>query len=46
MTIPFKAYVEVPPAPLVGKPVLDTLNYYPQRDGHVEALDDATTTEQ
>ena len=44
VTIPFKAYVEVPPAPLVGKPVLDTLNYYPQRDGHVEALDDATTT--
>ena len=44
VTIPFKAYVEVPPAPLVGKPVLDTLNYYPQRDGHVEALDDSTTT--
>jgi predicted dinucleotide-binding enzyme len=44
VTIPFKAYPDVPAAPLVGKPVLDTLNYYPQRDGHVEALDDGTTT--
>ena len=24
--------------------MLDTLNYYPQRDGHVKALDGATTT--
>ena len=33
VTIPQKAYREVPVAPLVGKPVLDTINYYPQRTG-------------
>lgn len=44
VTIPLKAYREVPTAPLAGKPVLDTINYYPQRDGHVAELDDASTT--
>ena len=44
VTIPFKAYLDVPVGPLVGKPVLDTLNYYPQRDGHIAALDDGRTT--
>jgi predicted dinucleotide-binding enzyme len=44
VTIPFKAYLDVPAGPLEGKPVLDTLNYYPQRDGHIAALDDASTT--
>jgi predicted dinucleotide-binding enzyme len=34
----------VPVAPLAGKPVLDTINYYPQRDGQVAELDDASTT--
>jgi hypothetical protein len=27
------------PEPLVGKVVIDTNNYYPQRDGHIAALD-------
>ena len=27
VTIPLKAYREVPAAPLAGKPVLDTINY-------------------
>ena len=44
VTIPQKAYVDVPAAPLAGKPVLDTTNYYPQRDGNVAELDDGSTT--
>ena len=44
VTIPFKAYQQVPKAPLVGKTVLDTNNYYPQRDGQVAALDAGKTT--
>jgi predicted dinucleotide-binding enzyme len=39
VSIPVKAFAEVPAKPLVGKPVLDTGNYYPQRDGHIEALE-------
>jgi hypothetical protein len=30
---------DVPAKPLAGKPVLDTGNYYPQRDGQIEVLD-------
>jgi predicted dinucleotide-binding enzyme len=44
VTIPLTAYRDVPVAPLVGKTVLDTINYYPQRDGHVAELDDGSTT--
>jgi 8-hydroxy-5-deazaflavin:NADPH oxidoreductase len=44
VTIPQKAHTDVPVAPLAGKPVLDTINYYPQRDGNVVELDDGTTT--
>jgi 8-hydroxy-5-deazaflavin:NADPH oxidoreductase len=44
VTIPLKAYREVPVAPLVGKVVIDTNNYYPQRDGHIAELDDGSTT--
>ena len=33
------------PAPLLaGKVVIDTLNYYPQRDGHIADLDNEKTT--
>jgi predicted dinucleotide-binding enzyme len=39
VTIPFKAYKQVPQGPLVGKTVLDTNNYYPERDGHFPELD-------
>jgi predicted dinucleotide-binding enzyme len=44
VTIPLKAYREVPVEPLRGKVVIDTNNYYPQRDGHIADLDDGTTT--
>jgi predicted dinucleotide-binding enzyme len=44
VTIPFKAVDQVPATPLAGKVVIDTCNYYPQRDGHVAELDDDTTT--
>ncbi|MFC5675819.1 NADPH-dependent F420 reductase [Aeromicrobium endophyticum] len=44
VTIPLKAIGTVPVEPLDGKVVIDTNNYYPQRDGHVAALDDGSTT--
>jgi predicted dinucleotide-binding enzyme len=44
VTIPLKAYESVPVEPLRGKLVIDTNNYYPQRDGHIAALDDGSTT--
>jgi 8-hydroxy-5-deazaflavin:NADPH oxidoreductase len=44
VSIPVKAVGEVPVKPLVGKPVLDTGNYYPQRDGHIEELDTGALT--
>ena len=44
VTIPLKNLRDVPVAPLAGKIVVDTLNYYPQRDGHIAALDDEKTT--
>jgi 8-hydroxy-5-deazaflavin:NADPH oxidoreductase len=44
VTIPLKAYREVPVEPLRGKTVLDTNNYYPDRDGHIAELDDESTT--
>ena len=44
VTIPLKAYRDVPIEPLRGKVVIDTNNYYPQRDGHIAELDDESTT--
>src|SRR4051794_6720099 len=44
VTVPLKAYREVPVEPLHGKVVIDTNNYYPERDGHIDALDDESTT--
>jgi predicted dinucleotide-binding enzyme len=44
VTIPLKHYRTVPAEPLAGKVVIDTNNYYPQRDGHIRALDDESTT--
>jgi predicted dinucleotide-binding enzyme len=44
VTIPMKALDAVPVAPLRGKVVMDTNNYYPQRDGHIPDLDDDSTT--
>lgn len=47
VTVPLKAYKSVPVEPLVGKVVLDTNNYYPERDGHIAELDreEVTTSE-
>jgi predicted dinucleotide-binding enzyme len=44
VTIPLKAYRDVPVEPLHGKTVMDTNNYYPQRDAHIAELDDGSTT--
>ena len=44
VTIPLKAVAHVPVEPLAGKVVIDTNNYYPERDGRIPALDDESTT--
>ncbi len=44
VSIPLRAYPTVPHEAVVGKPVMDTCNYYPQRDGQIEALDNDDTT--
>jgi predicted dinucleotide-binding enzyme len=44
VTVPLKAYQQVPVEPLRGKVVIDTNNYYPDRDGHIAELDDESTT--
>ena len=44
VTIPLKAIGSVPVEPLAGKIVIDTNNYYPQRDGQIPELDDESTT--
>src|ERR1035438_6107549 len=44
VTIPLKNYRQVPVAELAGKTVIDTNNYYPQRDGQIPELDSGATT--
>jgi predicted dinucleotide-binding enzyme len=46
VTVPLKALKGLPVEPLAGKIVLDTINYYFERDGHIDALDrgEATTS--
>ena len=44
VTVPLKNYRSVPVEPLAGKIVIDTNNYYPQRDGHIAELDNESTT--
>jgi 8-hydroxy-5-deazaflavin:NADPH oxidoreductase len=44
VTIPFHAAMTVPAAPLVGKVVIDTNNYYFERDGHISEIDDHAIT--
>ena len=44
VTVPLRALGDVPVEPLAGKIVLDTNNYYWERDGHIAALDDKLTT--
>lgn len=44
VTVPLKSYRQVPVEPLAGKIVIDTNNYYPQRDGAIAELDAGQTT--
>jgi len=44
VTVPLKNYRQVPVEPLAGKVVIDTNNYYPQRDGHIPELDNESMT--
>jgi hypothetical protein len=44
VTVPLKNYRSVPVDPLKGKIVIDTNNYYPERDGHIPELDNESTT--
>jgi len=44
LTIPLKSVAQVPVEPLRGRIVIDTSNYYPQRDGQIAALDDLSST--
>jgi predicted dinucleotide-binding enzyme len=44
VTVPLKSVGQLPVDPLSGKIVIDTNNYYPQRDGHIAELDNETTT--
>jgi 8-hydroxy-5-deazaflavin:NADPH oxidoreductase len=44
VTVPLKALSRIPVAPLAGKVVIDTNNYYFERDGHIEALDNKQAT--
>ena len=44
VSVSLKAYRSVPPELLAGQVVIDTCNYYPQRDGHIAALDNQALT--
>ena len=44
VTVPLRTRRDLPHDALAGKVVLDTMNYYPQRDGHVPELGDESTT--
>jgi predicted dinucleotide-binding enzyme len=44
VSVPFHAYQQLPVAQLAGKLVLDTNNYYPQRDGDFAELDEGKLT--
>jgi 8-hydroxy-5-deazaflavin:NADPH oxidoreductase len=44
VTIPFHSALTVPVAPLVDKVVIDTNNYYFERDGHITEIDQHAIT--
>ncbi|KPI05871.1 NADP oxidoreductase coenzyme F420-dependent [Actinobacteria bacterium OK074] len=44
-TVPLKAYDRLPVAELAGRTVVDTMNYYPERDGRIAALDAGELTQ-
>jgi predicted dinucleotide-binding enzyme len=44
VTVPLRAYRDIPVEPLAGKIVLDTNNYYWERDGRIAELEEKRTT--
>ncbi len=44
VAIPVSTVDSVPVEPLAGKVVISTINYFPQRYGHIVAIDNGTTT--
>lgn len=44
VSIPVRAYADLPAKALAGLPVMDTGNYYPQRDGRIAELDAGVIT--
>jgi 8-hydroxy-5-deazaflavin:NADPH oxidoreductase len=44
VAIPLATVDQVPAGPLAGKVVIATLNYFPQRFGHIPEIDNGTTT--
>jgi predicted dinucleotide-binding enzyme len=44
ISIPLKNYTELPTEGWEDKIVIDTSNYYPERDGRIKELDEGTTT--
>ncbi|WP_324604881.1 NADPH-dependent F420 reductase [Streptomyces xylophagus] len=43
-TVPLNTYEQLPAAALAGKTVIDTMNYYPERDGRIAELDSGEQT--
>ena len=41
---PIAAIDSIPVQPLAGKVVIATINYFPQRDGHISEIDDGSVT--
>jgi len=44
VTVPVMAFPDLPVVALVGKTVIDTCNYGPERDGHIPELDSGSLT--
>jgi predicted dinucleotide-binding enzyme len=44
VSVPVKAFPDLPVGALAGKTVIDTCNYGPERDGHIPELDDESLT--
>lgn len=44
IAVPLTAIGQLPVAEIAGKPVIDAVNYYPERDGQVAELDNRSTT--
>lgn len=44
VAIPFGRYTDLPAADIGDRVLIDTTNYYPERDGHIDGLDRDETT--